>query len=66
LTIVVREIQLRLAARAWLERASHRLADSWPVRTDGVVVSRKYYEMLLENLSAAGETTRKFFAGKGD
>jgi hypothetical protein len=29
---------------------------------DGVVLSREYYEMWLENLSAAGETTRKFFA----
>jgi hypothetical protein len=33
---------------------------------DGVVLSREYYEMWLENLSAAGETTRKFFAGKGN
>jgi hypothetical protein len=33
---------------------------------DGVVLSREYYEMWLENLSAAGETTRKFFVGKGN
>jgi hypothetical protein len=33
---------------------------------DGVVLSREYYEMWLENLSAAGETTRKFFGGKGN
>jgi hypothetical protein len=31
---------------------------------DGVVLSREYYEMQLENLSAAGETTRKIFAAK--
>jgi hypothetical protein len=35
LTIVVREIQLRLAAKAWLEQASRRLAESWPFRTIG-------------------------------
>jgi hypothetical protein len=31
----VREIQLRLAAKAWLEQASRRLAESWPFRTIG-------------------------------
>jgi hypothetical protein len=35
LTIVVREIQLRVAAKAWLEQASRRLAESWPFRTIG-------------------------------
>ena len=33
---------------------------------DGVVLSREYYEMWLANLSAGGETTRKFFADKGN
>ena len=33
--IVMREIQLRLAAKAWLEQASRRLAESWPFRTIG-------------------------------
>ena len=31
----MREIQLRLAAKAWLEQASRRLAESWPFRTIG-------------------------------
>jgi len=33
--IVLRQIQLRLAAEARLDRASRRLAESWPFRTIG-------------------------------